>query len=209
MELKGIPNTILYASLYCISRGYAWPLLGMEKYGVSLSPQLFKDKEIELYKKVVKRNLETEIQEKIDDLKEHLEQTKQKCEENYKNSEFKDKGEFIPYIKEEYFVKNQIAKCEDMLIIKKNFEKFTAHLMERYTKDGFPFVYSIYVPARNTYDQVLIEKGNVYLIPTDRKNNYEEIFNSKKEGLKFSKIRKLYENDKNSLNNSENNDEKE
>ena len=209
MELKGIPNTILYASLYCISRGYVWPLLGMKQYGTSLSPQLFKDKEIKLYKEVVKRNLETEIQEEIDDLKEHLEQTKQKCKKNYENSPIKDMGEFIPYIKEEFLVKNQIEKCEDMLIIKKNFEKFTAHLMERYTKDGFPFVYSIYVPAKDAYDQVLIEKGNVYLIPTDRKNNYKEIFNSKKEGIIFSKIRKIYENDKNSLNNSENNDEKE
>ena len=209
MELKGIPNTILYASLYCISRGHVWPLLGMKQYANSLSPKYYRGREIDLYKRVARRNLETEIQEKIDDLKEHLEQTKQKCNKNYENSPIKDMGEFIPYIKEKYFVKNQIEKCEDMLIIKKNFEKFTAHLMERYTKDGFPFVYSIYVPARNTYDQVLIEKGNVYLIPTDRKNNYEEIFNSKKEGIKFSKIRKIYENDKNSLNNSENNDEKE
>ena len=209
MELKGIPNTILYASLYCISRGHVWPLLGMKQYANSLSPKYYRGREIDLYKRVARRNLETEIQEKIDGLKEHLEQTKQKCNKNYENSPIKDMGEFIPYIKEEFLVKNQIEKCKDMLIIKKNFEKFTAHLMERYTKDGFPFVYSIYVPAKDAYDQVLIEKGNVYLIPTDRKNNYEEIFNSKKEGIKFSKIRKIYENDKNSLNNSENNDEKE
>lgn len=209
MKLNDIPNSILFASLYCISRGHVWPLLKMEKYKNSVYVMRYKDKEIELYKRLADPNLEKAVKEKIEDFQKHLDQTKQKCEENYKNSEFKDKGEFIPYIKEEYFVKNQIAKCEDMLIIKKNFEKFTAHLMERYTKDGFPFVYSIYVPARNTYDQVLIEKGNVYLIPTDRKNNYEEIFNSKKEGIKFSKIRKIYENDKNSLNNSENNDEKE
>ena len=209
MKLNDIPNSILFASLYCISRGHVWPLLKMEKYKNSAYVMRYKDKEIELYKRLADPNLEKAVKEKIEDFQKHLDQTKQKCEENYKNSEFKDKGEFIPYIKEEYFVKGEVDRYTDILTMKNNFEKLTSYFMEQYSKKGFPFVHSIFVPSKNAYNNIFINRGNVYLLSSYSKDNFEEIYNSKTEGLKFSKIRKLYENQENISKNNENNDEKE
>ncbi len=205
MNLKEIPNSILYTSLYCVSNGYVWPLLGMKKYENSSSPLLYKQKMLDLLKNILNPNFEKVMDDKINELYNELNDKKIECEEKYKISG-KDRSELIPYIKKEYFVKNQVSKYQDLKLIKFNFEKFTQHLMELYKEKGFPFVYSIYVNSSRSYNNLFINKGQVYLIPASSKNNYQLIY-SHLHAKKMINLRKSFENQETSS--DSNNDEKE
>lgn len=205
MDLNDVPNSILYTSLYCITNGYVWHALGMKKYENSFSPLIYKQKILELLKNIINNDFEFNIDKKINDLKKELFNKKRECEKKYQDSTY-DRNELIPYIKKEFFIKNQILKYQDYKTIKYNFEKLTNHLTKLYQEKGFPFVYSLKINSSKSYNNLFINKGQVYLIPAFSKNNYQLIYNNL-HAKKLNNIRKSLENQENNAHLK--NDEKE